>query len=212
MKMGEFLHILAAILLFAVVGSLSFAIDSDWAAIPQVLLFSALIIFVSIFAKKLMAHLLDSDVEHEIWRFSRWGIKPHQEFKKEVQFGIILPLVLSVLSLGAIKFSTFLSYEARALRRRAAKRFGPFSYTEMTEWHHAVIGAAGIIAVLLIALIVYFMPFNLEYPAKLAVFYAFSNMLPLPKTDGMQILFGSRVLYTALAVISLIFLAYAIIL
>jgi len=211
MKMGEFLHILAAILLLTIVGGLSLAISSDWTALPQVLLFSALIIFTSIFAKKLMAYLLDSDVEHEIWRFSRWGIKPHQEFKKEVQFGIILPLMLSILSLGAIKFSTFLSYEARALKKRAAKRFGPFSYTEMTEWHHAVIGAAGIAAVLLLALIIYFLPFDLEYPAKLAVFYAFSNMIPLPKTDGLQIFFGSRVLYTVLAVISIIFLSYAII-
>jgi Zn-dependent protease len=211
MKSQEFAHILAAILLFTVVGSVAFVISSDWTLIPQVLLFSAIIVFASIFAKKLAAYLLDSDVEHELWKFSRYGINPGSHFKKEIPAGIIFPLVISLFSLGWLKFSAFLTYEARALKKRAAKRFGFYSFSELTEWHNALIGAAGIVACFLISIIAYFSSPGLEYLAKLSAFYALSNILPLPKLDGSQIFFGSRALYTTLAVIALIFAVYALI-
>lgn len=212
MKLSEFLHILAAVIVFTVVGSLAFLIESKWFMLARVFLFSAIIIFISIYVKKFMASLLDSDVEHEIWQFSRYGIQPHWKLQKAIPGGIIFPLILSVFSLGFLKFSAFLTYEAAALKRRAAKRFGVFSYTELTEWHNGLIGAAGIVAVLLIALIAYFLPWNLEYLSKLAVYYAASNMIPIARLDGSQIFFGSRVLWTTLAVIVVIFGAYAFIL
>jgi len=212
MKSRELLHILAAIIIFTVVGSLSFLIDSNWEMLPKVFVYATLIIFASIFAKKLMANLLDTDVEHEIWQVSRYGIKLHQKFKKPIPSGLIFPLVFSIFSLGLIKFSAFLTYEATALKRRAAKRFGFYSFTELTEWHNGLIGAAGIVALFLVALISYFLPFNLEYLSKLAAYYALSNLLPISKLDGTQIFFGSRVLWTTLIAIALVFAAYAFIL
>ncbi len=212
MKLSEFLNILAAAVIFTIVGSLAFITESKWSMLPEVFFFSIIIIFGSIFAKKLMAYLLDADVEHEIWKFSRWGYKKHQYFNKEIPAGIIFPLIISLFSLGWLKFSAFLTYEARALKRRAAKRFGFYSFTELTEWHNGVIGAAGIVAAFIIAIIAYFLPWNLEYLAKLSVFYALSNMLPISKLDGTQIFFGSRVLWTVLAVITLILTSYAFIL
>ncbi len=211
MKLSEFLHILAAIIIFTIVGSLKFLIDNNWYILPKVFLFATIIIFLCVYAKKLMAYLLDSDVEHEIWKFSRYGIQPHWKLKKEIPGGIIFPLILSVFSLGWIKFSAFLTYEATILKRRAAKRFGVYSFTELTEWHNGLIGAAGIVAVFLIAVVSYFLPWNLEYLSKLAVYYAASNMIPIGKLDGSQIFFGSRVLWTALAVITVILGAYALI-
>ena len=210
MKSREFLHILAAIILFTAIGSFSFLIDSEWFMLPRVLLFATVIIFVSIFAKKFMAGVLDSDVEHEIWNVSRYGIKKHQRLNKEIPGGIIFPLLFSLFSLGLIKFAAFITYEARALKRRAAKRFGFYSYTELTEWHNGLIGAAGIIAMFIIAIIAYFLPYNLEYFSKLAIYYAISNLIPISKLDGTQIFFGSKTLWTALAIIALIFGAYTV--
>lgn len=208
MKLSEFMHILGAILALTVIGSFSFLVSSDWAMLPKVLLFAAIIIFSAIFSKKFMAYILDADVEHETWKISRYGIKQHQHLNKEIP-GIIIPLILTLFSLGYIKFAALLTYEGRALKKRAAKRFGYYSYTELTEWHNAVIGAAGIVGLFLLAIIVYFLPTNLEYLSKLAVYYAISNMLPVSKLDGLQIFMGSRVLYTALAVISIIMGSYA---
>lgn len=211
MNLSEFLNILAAVIIFAVIGSLSFLINSEWSMLPIVFFFATLIIFTSIFAKKLMAYLLDTNVEHEFWKFSRYGVQPHWKFNKELPAGIIFPLIFSLFTLGLVKFSAFLTYEARALKKRAAKRFGFYSFTELTEWHNGLIGAAGIVAVFLIAIIAYFLPYNLEYLSKLAVYYAISNLIPISKLDGTQIFFGSRVLWTTLAVIALILGAYALI-
>ena len=212
MEFREFKHIIAAIIILTIVGGFSFIIESSWAALAQVFLFAVIIILVAVFAKKLIAYSLDADVEHTIWQFSRWGYKQHQHLKTPVPGGIIFPLFLSLFSLGSIKFPALLTYEASALKRRAAKRFGFYSYTEMSDWHNALIGAAGIVAVLIIAIVTYFLPANFEYLAKMAVYYAFANMIPIAKLDGSQIFFGSRVLYTILAVIALIFFGYALIL
>ena len=211
MKQRELLHIFAAIIVFTVVGSFSFLIESQWYMISRVLLFSTILIFVSVFSKKLMAYALDADVEHEVWKVSRYGYKQHHKLEKEIPGGIIIPIVFSVFSLGLIKFSSFLTYEARALKRRAAKRFGFYSFAELTEWHNAIIGAAGIISVFIIIIVTYFLPSNFEYLAKLGAYYALSNLIPFSKLDGTQIFFGSRTLWTTLAVIALIFGTYAVI-
>jgi len=212
MKLQEFLNILAAIVIFTVIGSLSFLVESKWHILPQVFLFATIIIFATVFVRKFMASSLDIDVEHETWKFSRYGFKRHQKFKKEIPAGIIFPLILSVFSLGWIKFAGFLTYEARALKRRAAKRFGYYSFAELTEWHNGLIGAAGIVTAFLIAIITYFLPFNVEYLSKLAIYYGISNLIPISKLDGAQIFFGSRVLWTTLAVIAAILGTYAFVL
>ena len=209
MKLREFSHILAAILIFTAIGSFSFLVDSQWFMLPRVLLFATIIIFISILAKKIMASLLDTDVEHEIWNVSRYGIIKHQKLNKEIPGGIIFPLLFSLFTLGFVKFAAFITYEARALKRRAAKRFGFYSYTEVTEWHNGLIGAAGIISLFIVALIAYFLPYSLEYFSKLTIYYAISNLIPISKLDGTQIFFGSKTLWTALALIALIFGAFA---
>lgn len=211
MKFEEFLHILAAIIIFTLVESFSYLLDLKWFMLPRVFFFATIIVFISVFAKKLTANLLDIGVEHEIWKFSRYGIKLHQKLKKEIPAGIIFPLILTLFTLGYIRFSAFLTYEATALKRRAAKRFGFYSFTELTESHNGIIGAAGIVAVFLIAIISYFLPFDIEHLSKLAAYYALSNLIPISKLDGAQIFFGSRVLWTTLAVIALIFASYAFI-
>lgn len=212
MKQSEFLNILVAIVILTLTAGFSLALAGKWNGIAQIFLFSTIIVLISIFAKKIMAYLLDSDVEHEIWKVSRWGWKPQQYFKKAVPAGVIFPLFFSLISSGLLKFIPLLTYETRALKRRAAKRFGFYSFTEITENHNAIIGAAGIIAVLMLTIITYFLPANFEYLAKISAYYAFCNLLPISKLDGAQIFFGSRVLWTTLALISTIFLIYALIL
>lgn len=210
-KQSEFNHILAAIIILAVITSFTAILSLDALAIVKALIFSIVIIFINITAKKLTAYSLDSNVTHEIWQWQRFGFKPHQHLKKPIPAGIIFPLFLSIFSLGIIKFAGILTYESRALKQRAARRFGYYSWTEMTDWHNTLIGASGIASLLLLALITYFIP-GLEGLPKSAIFYAFSNMLPISKLDGTQILFSSKPLYTVLGILTLIFFAYALLL
>ncbi len=213
MKYSEFNNVLIAIIILTAVGSFGFALNSDWNLVAKTFVFSAIIILVAVFSRKLIAYMLDSGVEHEVWSVYRYFWKPGWHFNKPVPAGIILPLFFSLFSLGTLKVATILTYETRALKYRAARRFGSYSFTEMTDWHNGIIGAAGILGVLILALISYFIPFtNLEYLTKLAIFYAFWNMVPVSNSDGTQIFFGSRILWTVLAVITGIFTVYALLL
>lgn len=178
-------------------------------AIAYALFFAVIILVLNVAAKKIMAVLLDANVEHEIWRVERYGFAPTAYFKQPVLAGIILPLLVAVLSLGKVPLMTLFTYETRARKERAARRHGYYSYSEMTEWHNSVIGAVGIIAVLALAVIAYLL--DQEPLAKLAAYYAFFNMIPISKLDGAQIFFGSRVLWVVLATLSVLFTAAALI-
>lgn len=210
MRQQELTNIIAAIIILAAIASFSFVIKGEWQAMIQVIFFSIIIVFVSVFAKKLMAFMLDSGVEHEIWKVYRYGWKPGWHFKEPIPAGIVFPLFFSVFSLGLLKIASILTYESRALKSRVSRRFGFYSYAEMTDWHNGIIGAAGIIGILLLSIIAYFA--NAELLARLSVYYAFSNLLPISNLDGAQIFFGSRIIYTILAVITLILTLYAFIL
>jgi hypothetical protein len=210
METKEISHIIIAmIILFLVIGFKPI-LDSNPVNIGNAALFAFIIIFINIASKKIMGAHLDADVKHEIWKFSRYGLKPSNHFKKPVPLGVILPIIVTAFSLGTAKFMTILTYETTALKRRAAQKFGPLSFTEMTDWHQALIGAAGISATLLLSFVAYWIP-GTEYLARMAAFYALFNMIPFSKLDGTQIYFGDRVLYYALAIITIIFAGYAII-
>lgn len=205
MNIREFTHIIAAIIILFIITAFPLVSKNSYALVLPSLFFSIIIIVLNVAAKKFTAYLLDSNVEHELWTFRRFGLKPYHHFKKEIPAGIIFPIFFSLFSLGLLKIPTLLTYETRALKTRAAKRFGYYSYTEITDWHNALIGASGILIVLLVSIITYFLPLDLEYLAGIAVFYAFFNLLPLGKFDGMQIFMGSKILYSILAIITLIF-------
>ncbi len=213
MPASEFSQILSALILLTAITSIPNIALGNWSALAPAFFFAVLILGLSIGAKKLTAYSLDADVEHELWKVYQYGFSPGQHFKREMPAGIIIPLLGTLLSLGSLPVMTLLTYETRAKKYRAAKRHGYYSYTEMTDWHNALISSAGIIIVLLLALILYFLPYsNLEYFAKISALYAFFNLLPISKLDGTQIFFGSRVLYSVLALITLIFAIYALIL
>jgi hypothetical protein len=206
----EWAHVLTAVLALFVIAGLPSVLRGDVLTMTQIFVFSIIVIGVPVLAKKAMAYSLDASVEHRVWHFYRYGIKPGWHFKKELPFGVIVPLFFALLGAIAkypLMVMTFLTYETRALKHRAAKRFGFYSYTEMTDWHTGLIGAAGIVVLFVISLIGYFA--NFEILAKLAAYYAFWSVVPFSNLDGTQIYFGNRVLWTVLAVIAIIFALYA---
>jgi hypothetical protein len=202
----EIYHIILAIIILTIVIGFESFLTTDLSTLGLPLLFAALIILANVGGKKITGRNLDCNVENETWMWGRYGLKPNWHLKKEIPLGVIVPLFFTAISLGLIKFMTFLTYEASPMKRRAARRFGARSFTEITDWHNALIGAGGIVAVLLLSAISYFIPF-LDGLPKYAAFYAFWNLIPFSKLDGTQILFGSKPLWTALAVITIIFVA-----
>ena len=209
MKDAEILHIILAIIILAIVLGFQSIIDLNLQETGIVLLFAFNIIGANILVKKWMASYLDAGVEHETWLWSRYGLHPGGHLKKPIPIGIILPIIFTIFSLGTIKLMTLLTYETHALKRRAAKRHGYYSFTEMTEWHNALVGAAGIVIVLLVSFIAYWIP-PISGLSAFAAYYAFWNMIPISKLDGTQIFMGSRLLWYTLGIITLIFVGYAL--
>lgn len=210
MDTKELVHVIVAMLLLFVASSVAIILRGDVYLLPALLLFSIIVILVHVFSKKLIAYHLDASVEHRIWEFKRFGFKPGMEFNKPIPLGLILPLLVTFMTAGIIKFTAILTYETSALKYRAAKRHGARSYTVMTDWHNAVIGAFGIFCVLALSFFAYFPGW--ETLSKMAAYYAFWNMLPISKLDGTQIFFGNRTLWAILAMLSAIFTAFALLL
>ncbi len=208
MERREFAHIVAAVLLMFLVAGVRFVIQGDVTNVLQTFVFSIIIVGIPVIVKNAVAYSLDASVEHRVWSVYRFGVRPKEHFKKEQPAGFYVPLFFGLISLGAWKVMTFLSYETSALKHRAARRFGAYSFTSMTDWHNGLIGAAGVVALWIIAILAY-LP-GAEYLAKMATYYAFWNLVPISDLDGTQIYFGSRVLWTILAVTTLIFVAYAL--
>lgn len=210
MERFEWAHILGVVILMFVVWSVGFSLDANLIGLIWIFGFSFVVVILPILAKNALAYYLDANVTHEIWSVYRFGFKPREHFKKPVLFGLILPLVFSLISLGFFKMTTFLTYETRALKYRAARKFGHYSYTSMTDWHNALIGALGVFVLLVISVVGYLTGF--EVLTKMAAYYAFWNMIPISKLDGTQIYFGSRVLWTVLGALTLVFSFYAFLL
>lgn len=203
MEKREFGTILLSICALTIIIFFKDALASNFGKIGLALIAATLIIAVNIFAKLIMARSFGAVVEHEFLMWERFGFKPGSKISRPIPGGIILSLIITLFTAGIVKWSTLLSYETTA-HKGSTRKIAGYVFTEMTDWHTAMIGAAGIIATLTLSFVTYWIP-SLHLIAQAAAYYAFFNMIPFSKIDGAQIFSGSQVLWTALAIISTLF-------
>lgn len=174
------------------------------------LIFFAIILIIYIASKKAAAFYLDCREETKIWMFQRFGFSEKNYLKSAFPIGIILPFILTVLSLGWIKWFAVLQSDISGTSTRAVRKHDFYSYSELTEWHLALISAAGVVSMFIVALISYL----LNYPelSRLCIYYLAFNMIPIGKLDGTKVFFGSRALFTILWVLTALGLVYAFLL
>lgn len=171
-----------------------------------VLLIMFVIIIVNVLAKKIASYYFEAEAEIRIWEIERYGYRLHEKFKKPVAAGIFLPIIITLLTFGHIKWMATLVFDIKGKTYRAAKRHGIYNFSEMTESQIGVIAAFGIIANLIVAIIAYLIG-EQEF-VKYSIFYTFFNMIPISDLDGNKIFFGNIVLWSTLASIVLIGLTY----
>ena len=165
---------------------------------------------VNVIAKKIVSYYYESEVKMRIWEIRRWGVATHRYMKKPFPAGAFLPIIVTAFTVGYLTWMASLVFDVKPKAYRAAKRFGLYSFSEMTEWHIALIAASGIFANLVLAVLGYLIDFP-EF-AKLSIYYAAFNMIPFSDLDGCKTFFGSPVLWTFLAAIVLIALGYVFLL
>jgi Zn-dependent protease len=188
--------------------ALTISLVKTWEFFLYTLLAVFLVLIINISAKKIMAFYLDSEIEIKLWEIKRYGFKANEYFKKPFPAGIFLPIITAAFSFGYLTWMASLIFDVKPKIYRAAKRHGLYSFSEMTEYHLGLIASAGILANLILAIIGYLI--NFPELAKINLFYAFFNMLPISDLDGNKIFFGSLVLWGFLASIVLIGLFCAI--
>jgi len=167
-------------------------------------------IFINVLAKKITSFYLDSEIDIRTWQVKRYGFKAHRYFKKPLQAGIFFPIITSLITLGNFIWMASLVFDVKPKIYRAAKRHGLYSYSEMTEEHIGWIAAAGITANLVFAVVGYLIGFS--ELARMNIYFALFNILPLSDLDGNKIFFGSRILWSFLAALVLIGIGYAFLL
>ena len=169
-----------------------------------------LVIIINITAKKVASFYLDSEIEIKLWEIKRYGFKANRHFKRPFPAGAFLPIISKIFLFPIHNFIWMASlvFNVKPKIYRAAKRHGLYSFSEMTESHLGLIASAGIIASLISAVIGYLIGFP-DF-ARLSIYYAFFNMLPISELDGNKIFFGNIVLWSFLASIVLIGLFYTL--
>jgi len=202
----ELLSILIAIVIIAV----SISLVGTWKIFAFTLLMVFLVITINILIKKAAGYYLDSEIEVKLWEIKRFGFKPNREFKRAFPAGIIFPILFSLLSFGTLRWMASLVFEVKPTLYRAAKRHGLYSFSEMTEYQIGLIAAAGVVANLIFGVIGYIVGWPMF--TQLNLWLAFFNMIPVSDLDGNKIFFGNLVIWSFLATITLIGIAYAFLL
>ncbi len=189
--------------------NLSLNLVTEWKNLFGTLLAVSLVILANIFIKKIMAYHLDSEIEMKVWDTGRVGMRG-KGMAKPFPIGAFLPIISKIVLFPFKSFVWMASlvFDVKPRIYRGAKRHGLYAFSEMTEYHLGIIAASGIIINLILSVVGYLLGFPLF--ARLSIYYAFFNILPVSELDGNKIFFGSLVLWSFLASFVLIGMLFAI--
>ncbi len=212
-----------SIIIIAIILSFCISLRKSLENYFYILLGISVIILVNIITKKITADYFEAEIETRMWEIERFGLfhflnltketgisrsHPSKKFKRPLQIGAFLPLITTALTFGYIPWLASLTFKIKPRIERAAKRHGFYSFTEISEYHLAIVATSGIIANIILAVIIALIGF--PQIAKISIYYAFFNMLPISNLDGNKIFFGSITLWSFLASVILIALGFAL--
>ncbi|MBT3642548.1 hypothetical protein HN604_00440 [archaeon] len=172
------------------------------------LLSFAIIITVNVIAKKIAGYMFEIKVDIKPWTWYQFGFVSKMHFKKPLPM-LWLPLIISWISKGTVWWLAVLEFDVSPKTERIARRHGLYRYTQVTEWHIAMIAMWSVIATIVAGIIGYVAGFELF--AKLSIFYSVWSIIPLSSTDGSKIFFSSRLLWMFIASILAIFFFWGLV-
>jgi Zn-dependent protease len=206
----EILIISLIILIIGFSLNLSLNFFEEWKTVLYTLLSVAILILINIFTKKVVAYRLDSEIEMRVWEVGKYGFTKDKHSKKPFPLGAFLPIISKIIlfPLKSFVWMASMVFDVKPRIYRGAKRFGLYTFSEITEYHLGLIAASGIAINLILSVIGYLLGFPLF--ARLNIYYAFFNMIPISDLDGNKIFFGNLILWAFLASLTLIGMLFAI--
>jgi len=178
-----------------------FAYNKSSSLIPYIINFISILIIITISLlfkesiKKYWADKYGASSKHKIWNIQRIGPRAKQILSKKIPIGIILPLLITILSMGHLYFPiTSQSSISYSKTKRAGRKF-----VHLEEWDEGKISSLGPLSSLTLVFIFkifsYITPFTFSnfifINSLLAVFY----MLPFPQIEGGKVFFASKTYY-----------------
>ena len=159
-------------------------------AITFVLTLVALSLFALL--SKYAAHRLQIDLRVEVWRIRRLLLRK-KVGKKNLYFGVLLPVLIAFVTLGKVPFGASLQY---TLETEPAKRMGR-KFVHVTDFEQATIAVAGSICLMVIAILLKLFPFFSLADRFITILrvVSVSSLLPLPNLNGLRAYLGSTHLY-----------------
>jgi len=208
MKTPEWLTEIITIILAAAVLAVSYSFINT-SIFLQVGISFLIIIVLNVLIKKAIAFYFEAKTVTKFWGWRQYWFAKRSHFKKPVPM-IWLPLILSFFTRGLLNFwFGILEFDIKPKTERVSRRHGLYRFSEMTDWHIALIAVAGIAINLIAAIVSYLAGF--ETFAKLNIWFAAWSIIPLSSLDGNKIFFGSRPLWFTMLVIVGIFLGYSLV-
>ena len=206
----EALIIPLIILIITLSLNLSLSIFEQWETVLYSLVAVAVVILMNIFTKKVIAYNLDSEIEMRVWEIGKYGFSKDKHSKKPFPLGAFIPILSKIILFPLKNFVWMASlvFDVKPRVYRGAKRFGLYTFSEMTEYHLGLIAASGIVMNLILSVVGYLLGFPLF--ARLNIYYAFFNMIPISDLDGNKIFFGNLIMWAFLASLVLIGMLFAI--
>lgn len=219
----ELTWIIIAIIILTFVIGISANIQEKTAEVSLIvpLISSTLIILTTTITKKLVSPIFNIEIEHKIWEFKRYGIYKRAYLKKPFPIGLILPVSLSLISLGFIKFMALLQFDFKNIpSKRILKQRGYARSVRKEEINDSDIGltaAWGFYSLFLLAIISSILGISTNiaiFPelAKYSIYYGLWNLIPFGQLDGSKLFFGSVFNWIVITLLYLLSLGTLIIL
>jgi hypothetical protein len=197
----EIVSIIIAIIIASFISFLPIIPNDDPVKILTTLIIFSIIIFSSIFTKRIVAKHFSIRIEHKFFEFSRWAFTKRSYFQKPIPMGAIFAFALGLFSLGYLKPFAFFQFNAenitkrRRLRNVGQRRAVRKEAYYINETDLGYTAASGFYALLILALIgsIISLIFDLKIGsdlAKYSIFYNLWNLVPYGNLDGSKLFFG----------------------
>ncbi|MCX6741557.1 MAG: hypothetical protein NTX24_00045 [Candidatus Pacearchaeota archaeon] len=155
----------------------------------SVLLYSAfamILLFIFIFAQKLVAALLDCSTKTKWLSFKQYWFDDRLKLNWSFPLWLFLPLFLFLITLGKFVWLAILNFDAEPKEGRFRRK-----WHEISEFDIGKIAVAGPIAMLIVGLILRLL--SLTNLAFYAVLLGFLSLIPIG--NGFKLLLSSRPLW-----------------
>ncbi|MCD4771397.1 hypothetical protein K8R30_03195 [archaeon] len=198
---------LFTIILAALILALATAFKNTEIFFPALLSFT-IILILNVLTKKIVGYHFETSVKTKFWTLSQYGFRKDMHFKHPIPMAW-LPLLIALFSKGLFLWLAILEFDIKAKTERVAKRHGLYRFTQVTEWHMALIVTWGIVINLIAALMAYLIGFELF--TKLSIYFIAWSIIPFGRLDGSRIFYASRALWITIFTITAIVLGWGLI-